>query len=107
VGHGEAVAIGIALDARYSVAIGLLAAGEDERILRLLETLGFTLWHDQLKRRNAQGRLAVLQGLADFQEHLGGELTITLLAGIGHGIEVHEIDTRVIEQCIDWLEQRA
>jgi 3-dehydroquinate synthase len=106
-GHGEAVAIGIALDARYSVAAGLLAAGEDERIMRLLETLGFTLWHDQLKHRNAQGRLAVLQGLADFQEHLGGELTITLLAGIGHGIEVHEIDTRVVEQCIDWLEQRA
>jgi 3-dehydroquinate synthase len=106
-GHGEAVAIGVALDARYSVATGLLAAGEDERIVRLLEALGFTLWHDQLKRCNAQGRLAVLQGLADFQEHLGGELTITLLAGIGHGIEVHEIDTRVIEQCIDWLEQRA
>jgi 3-dehydroquinate synthase len=107
VGHGEAVAIGIALDARYSVATGLLAAQEDERIARLLETLGFTLWHDGLKERNALGRLAALQGLADFQEHLGGELTITLLAGIGRGIEVHAIDTRVVEQCIDWLEQRA
>ena len=107
VGHGEAVAIGIALDARYSVAAGLLAAGEDERIVRLLEALGFTLWHDALKGRNAQGRLAVLQGLADFQEHLGGELTITLLAGIGRGIEVHEIDTRVVAQCLGWLEQRA
>jgi len=107
VGHGEAVAIGIALDARYSVAAGLLAAGEDERIVRLLETLGFTLWHDTLKQRNADGRLAVLRGLADFQEHLGGELTITLLAGIGRGIEVHAIDARVVEQCIDWLEQRA
>jgi 3-dehydroquinate synthase len=107
VGHGEAVAIGIALDARYSVATGLLAAGEDERIVRLLETLGFTLWHDALEARNAQGRLAVLQGLADFQEHLGGELTVTLLAGIGRGIEVHEIDTHTVAQCIDWLEQRA
>jgi 3-dehydroquinate synthase len=107
VGHGEAVAIGIALDARYSVATGLLAAGEDERIMRLLETLGFTLWHDALKHRNAHGRLAVLQGLADFQEHLGGELTITLLAGIGRGVEVHEIDTRIVAQCIGWLEQRA
>jgi 3-dehydroquinate synthase len=107
VGHGEAVAIGIALDSRYSVATGLLAAHEDERIARLLETLGFTLWHDALKERNPQGRLAVLQGLADFQEHLGGELTITLLAGIGRGIEVHEIDIRIVAQCIDWLEQRA
>jgi 3-dehydroquinate synthase len=107
VGHGEAVAIGIALDARYSVATGLLAAGEDERIVRLLETLGFTLWHDALEARNAQGRLPVLQGLAAFQEHLGGELTVTLLAGIGRGIEVHEIDTHTVAQCIDWLEQRA
>jgi 3-dehydroquinate synthase len=107
VSHGEAVAIGIALDARYSVATGLLAAGEDERIVRLLKTLGFTLWHHQLTHRNPDGRLAVLQGLADFQEHLGGELTITLLAGIGRGVEVHEIDTRIVEQCIDWLEQQA
>jgi len=107
VSHGEAVAIGIALDARYSVAAGLLSASEDERIVRLLKTLGFTLWHHQLKHRNADVRLAVLRGLADFQEHLGGELTITLLAGIGRGVEVHEIDTRIVEQCIDWLEQQA
>jgi 3-dehydroquinate synthase len=107
VSHGEAVAIGIALDARYSVATGLLAAGEDERIARLLAALGFTLWHDALRQRNADGRLALLQGLADFQEHLGGELTITLLAGIGRGVEVHAIDTHVVAQCIDWLQARA
>jgi 3-dehydroquinate synthase len=33
--HGEAVAIGRALDARYAVLAGLLAAGADERIHRL------------------------------------------------------------------------
>jgi 3-dehydroquinate synthase len=107
VNHGEAVAIGIALETRYSVATGLLAKGEDERVLRLLETLGFSLWHDALKRRTPHGRLAVLQGLADFQEHLGGELTVTLLAEIGRGVEVHAIDVGVVAQCIDWLERRA
>jgi 3-dehydroquinate synthase len=107
VSHGEAVAIGVALDARYSVKTGLLAAGEDERILRLLKQLGFTLWHDALKQRNAQGRLSVQQGLADFREHLGGELTITLLAEIGRGVEVHEMDETLIEECIGWLEARA
>ena len=35
--HGEAVAIGIALDTRYSVQIGMLAAGEEERIFRVLK----------------------------------------------------------------------
>jgi 3-dehydroquinate synthase len=107
VNHGEAVAIGIALDTRYSVATGLLRAGADERVLRLLEKVGFVLWHDGLRQRNAQGRLAILQGLADFQEHLGGELTITLLAQIGRGVEVHAMDHAIVAQCIDWLERRA
>jgi 3-dehydroquinate synthase len=105
--HGEAVAIGIALDARYSVLAGLLAQGEDDRIVRLLKKLGFALWHDALKQRDATGRLALQQGLADFREHLGGELTITLLAGIGRGVEVHEMDAELIGRCIAWLEAGA
>lgn len=107
VNHGEAVAIGIALDTRYSVVTGLLAEGEDERVLRLLKKLGFSLWHDALKQREQQGRLSLLRGLADFQEHLGGELTVTLLADIGRGIEVHEIDIDHVERCINWLELAA
>jgi 3-dehydroquinate synthase len=105
--HGEAVAIGIALDARYSVMTGLLAAGEELRIIDVLKRLGFTLWHDALRQRNASGRLAVLQGLADFREHLGGELTVTLLAQIGRGVEVHRMDTDLVGRCIDWLQQQA
>lgn len=105
--HGEAVAIGIALDARYSVLAGLLAQGEDERIVRLLKKLGFALWHDALKQGDAMGRLALQQGLSDFREHLGGELTITLLAGIGRGVEVHGMDAELIGRCIAWLEASA
>lgn len=48
-----------------------------------------------------------MQGLAEFREHLGGELTITLLAGIGRGVEVHEMDEKTVGNCVDWLEQRA
>ncbi len=104
--HGEAVAIGIALDARYSVLCGLLAAGEEERICFLLEHLGFRLWHTGLDQPDRDGRLAVLRGLVDFREHLGGELTITLLAGIGTGVEVHEMDERLVLESIDWLRAR-
>jgi 3-dehydroquinate synthase len=106
VNHGEAVAIGIALDTRYSVLSGRLAAGEDERVANLLERLGFVLWHDKLRACDPRGRPLVLKGLADFQEHLGGELTVTLLAGIGRGVEVHEMDEKIVDRCIDWLEQR-
>lgn len=105
--HGEAVAIGIALDARYSVLAGLLKAGEEIRICSLLEHLGFRLWHPALETTASDGSVAVIKGLKDFQEHLGGELTITLLKDIGVGIEVHEIDDRLMLDGIIWLKERA
>jgi 3-dehydroquinate synthase len=105
--HGEAVAIGIALDARYSVLAGLLKDGEDVRICTLLEHLGFRLWHPALETTARDGAVAVMQGLKDFQEHLGGELTITLLDDIGVGVEVHEIDDAMMLDAISWLKARA
>jgi 3-dehydroquinate synthase len=105
--HGEAVAIGITLDTRYSVMTGLLAEADGKRVLDVLKRLGFTLWHDALRQKNANGQLSLLQGLADFQEHLGGELTVTLLEEIGHGIEVHEMNAELVGRCIDWLQQQA
>ena len=105
--HGEAVAIGMALDARYSVLAGLLAAGEEERICALLEYLGFTLWHPALERTGPSGQWVVLEGLDEFREHLGGELTITLLAGIGKGVEVHEMDTGRVREAMLWLRRRG
>ncbi|HEX6112335.1 MAG TPA: 3-dehydroquinate synthase [Geminicoccaceae bacterium] len=104
--HGEAVAIGIALDARYSVLAGLLPAGQEERICALLEHLGFRLWHPALEARRSDGSLAVLEGLREFREHLGGELTVTLLADIGRGVEVHEIDEAQMMAGMAWLKQR-
>ena len=104
--HGEAVAIGIALDARYSVLAGLLAEGEDERIVVLLETLGLRIWHPALENTGPGGALSVLTGLQEFQEHLGGELTITLLGEIGTGVEIHKMDPDLVRQAIGWLKAR-
>ncbi len=104
--HGEAVAIGIALDARYSVLSGLLKADQGERVTTLLEHLGFRIFHPSLKRKDAAGRLEIMKGLADFREHLGGELTITMLEALGVGVEVHEIDEALMIQAIDWLQGR-
>ena len=42
-----------------------------------------------------------MKGLEEFREHLGGELTITLPDGIGARVELHEMDTGLIESCID------
>lgn len=105
--HGEAVAMGIALDARYSVLAGLLPEGQDERIVVLLESLGLRIWHPALESRDASGRLSLLVGLDEFQEHLGGALTITLLRDLGIGHEVHEMDADLVAQSLEWLKARA
>jgi 3-dehydroquinate synthase len=104
--HGEAVAIGIALDTRYSSDVGLLAPQAADRVLNLLETIGLPLWDEALDSRDASGRLRVLEGLREFREHLGGELTVTLLEAIGRGREVHELDEVVIARNIERLARR-
>ena len=96
--HGEAVAIGIALDTIYSRKMGCLDAASAERVLHLLERLGFELFANELLNVDSENNLMVLKGLEEFREHLGGQLTLTLLKGIGQGFEVHTMNVpRVIE----------
>lgn len=95
--HGEAVAIGLALDSRYSVLAGLLPTGAELRIARLLRRLGFSLSHPLLSHP------ALLDGLREFREHLGGALTVTLLQDIGRGVEVHAIDPDAMRATASWL----
>ncbi len=93
--HGEAVAIGLAIDLLYSVEIGLLDARAAQRIIGCLRDLGFELSHPALKDVDV-----LLTGLQEFREHLGGRLTIPLLRGIGRPTEVHEIDEAAMVRAI-------
>jgi 3-dehydroquinate synthase len=104
--HGEAVAIGIALDVIYSRRMGYLPAQGCDRILNLIEALGFDLFANELLNVDKDGDFMVLRGLEEFREHLGGELNITLLAEIGRGFEVHEMNDAVIVESIQELQQR-
>jgi len=104
--HGEAVAIGIALDVIYSRKLNFLDAAAAERALSLLEALGFELFAHELLHVNSQDGLMVLDGLEEFREHLGGELTVTLLKGIGHGFEVHDIARPKVVEAIYELKER-
>lgn len=104
--HGEAVAIGIALDTLYSQRMGHLEMADAERILKLLETLGFDLFAPEMLLTDAAGQLLVVKGMEEFREHLGGRLTITLIRGIGTGFEVHEMNLPRVVDCIRALELR-
>ena len=105
--HGEAVAIGVALDTRYSAEIGLLDPVAVESVVGLLEDLGLPLWDEALALEGADGRPRVLDGLREFREHLGGALTVTLLEGLGRGVEVHHIDEAAMCRSMDWLRCRG
>ena len=105
--HGEAVAIGIALDVICSREMGLLDAPSAARILNLLEKLGFRLFADELLNADNANLPAILSGLEEFREHLGGELSVTLLSAIGCGVEVHEMNPRAIATAVAELRARA
>lgn len=102
--HGEAVAIGIALDSTYSYLRGLLPVSHLERILNLLSNYGFSLFTPELKN-NKEQEYELLDGIEEFREHLGGQLTVMLLEGIGKGVEVHSIDKPVMKESIKALEE--
>ncbi|TDB64633.1 3-dehydroquinate synthase [Arundinibacter roseus] len=101
--HGEAVAIGIALDSVYSFKNGLLEETALNRILSVFEVLGFELYHPMLAEND---NINLRNGLNEFREHLGGRLTIMLLDQIGHGLEVHEMDADLIAESVNFLENR-
>jgi 3-dehydroquinate synthase len=103
--HGEAVAIGLVLDSRYSADVGLLPAADVDRIASLVARLGLPRWHPALEAVDGNGRRRVLEGLAEFREHLGGDLTVSLLREIGRSVEVHEMDPARIEKAILWMHE--
>lgn len=99
--HGEAVGIGVAIDCLYS-AIKLGFPDVDAtRVCDCLESLGMPLWHDAIDPADR-----LLEGLEEFRQHLGGRLTITMLRRIGDPLDVHEVDTAVMERAIEQLRDR-
>jgi len=102
-GHGQATAIGIALDSYYAMRQGLIDKQQCDRIINGLTTCGLPVWTDLLRLRADDGQLAVLDGLNQFREHLGGVLTVTLPDGIGAKLEVHEMDPDVITEAVEYL----
>ncbi len=105
--HGEAVAIGLAIDLMYSALSGLLDITIAERAISALERVGFDVFHPLLLDNLGAVNPDLLLGLDEFREHLGGELTITLLADLGVGIEVNTMNPAIISAAIATLRDRA
>lgn len=93
VSHGDAVALGLLLDCRYSNLKGWLSDADFARIRAAIAALGLPMRHALLA-----DTARLLSGLEEFREHLGGQLTVTMLRGIGHGFEVHELDAELVRR---------
>jgi 3-dehydroquinate synthase len=103
IGHGQAVSIGIAMDAHIAVRQGLMAEADFIRIIDGLQDCGLPVWDELLHRRAPDGSLEILAGLAQFREHLGGELMITLPNGIGAKVEVNAVEADDVAAAIGVL----
>ncbi|MDA1007586.1 MAG: 3-dehydroquinate synthase [Planctomycetota bacterium] len=93
--HGEAVSIGIALDCHYARLAGLMSKDACDRVVSLLRTLGLPTFHPLLEQT-----AALIPSLEEFREHLGGQLTITLLREIGESVDVHAMETALLERAV-------
>lgn len=103
--HGEAVAIGIALDSTYAYLMGLLSEDDWQRILQLFSALKLAMYTDELSQHLSSPHhpACIFAGLQEFREHLGGQLTIPLLTSIGHRIEVNSMDLTILTKSIELL----
>ena len=93
--HGEAVAIGVAVDTVYSSLVHGLPAVEVGRVLKCLDDLGLVLDHPAL-----HDTATLFAGLEEFRQHLGGRLTLTMLEDVGQAIEVHTVDHAQMSEAI-------
>ena len=103
--HGEAVAVGMALDSAYAHVQGFLPERDLRRVLDLLVAVGFELLPPELAQTLSEPApgSSVLDGLEEFREHLGGTLTIMLIRGLGEPFDVHEIDRNAMMRSIEVL----
>lgn len=102
-GHGQGVAIGIAVDTLYAVQGGLLPEADGRRILDGLRESGLPVWDPLLLRRDGAGALDILKGLELLREHLGGTLHVTLPDGLGRKVEVTQVDVARVEAAVKQL----
>ena len=101
--HGEAVAIGMVLDALYAVQLGWLSQSEALRLIQLIRQLGFSLWQPELAATDPEGMPLIFTGLEEFRQHLGGELSIPLLTHLGGYQNVSEIQLPLMQKALEQL----
>lgn len=98
--HGEAVAIGLALDVVTARELGLMDAALVQRVLQLLHQLQFETYCPELSQAKGDN---LWLGLEEFREHLGGELCLVLPTGLGQSQTIHQLDRAIVSRAANEL----
>lgn len=94
--HGEAVAIGVAIDTLYSSMVHGLDPATADQVIECLNQLGMLRPNEALESSDE-----LFSGLEEFRQHLGGRLTLTMLTSVGSPIDVHQVDKMAMCEAID------
>ena len=97
--HGEAVAIGIAIDLHYAANIQFIDLLDARAICRAIQHCGLPIYHPFLDQRYDE----LLSGLSEFRQHLGGALTLAMPKPLGNLTNIHHIDHECLQKSIQQI----
>ncbi|HEX4332864.1 MAG TPA: 3-dehydroquinate synthase [Usitatibacter sp.] len=93
--HGEAVAIGMAMAARFSARLGRIASAEPDRLVRLLARLGLPVEAPRFPVETW------LEYMGRDKKNEDGRITLILLDAIGRGAVVKDTPARVLREFLE------
>jgi len=93
--HGEAVAIGMAMAARFSARLGRIPAMDPERLVRLLERLGLPVEAPRFPVETW------LEYMGRDKKNEGGRITLILLDAMGRGAVVKDASARALREFLE------
>ncbi len=100
--HGEAVAIGIALDLSCCVELEFITEADAKPVIEGMKRSGLPVWSELLEKKADNG-LEIIEGLQEFREHIGGTLTLTMPKPLGTQTEIHDLSEEVITNALNRL----
>ncbi len=98
--HGEAIAVGMTLEARLAVALGICGAALLERQTGLLRTAGLPVRTAELRRGRPPAPAAVAAAMAHDKKALGGRLRFVLPTALGHMVVREDPPARLLEEVL-------
>ncbi|MEI6351643.1 MAG: 3-dehydroquinate synthase [Verrucomicrobiota bacterium] len=107
VSYGETIAMGVLIDCLYATEQGWLPEADFEQLHEAFAQIGLPLWFNELDLVGGDGNLEVLQGIPDYQEHKGGQLSVTFPDGIGKSRQEETINLEIMERVFNRLKTMA